>query len=513
MKKKIFYICCVVLPLLLADGLIVAVMQHNYRVEQQMIMENMADTVEVELRNIFEEAEAITNSLYIDREINEFLSRQYVTPLEFYDASREVSDRSFYEILIGRGSENIVMCSDNATLVNGGRFQQISSVAEESWYQKLKQSGKSMVLDFYYIGITNPSAPAKRRISLVRCLDYYKDLPEEKLVCIDLSYSALVRKLQNMNFNQPVYLCRGNTILLANDGHSSVHTNFEKLTGKEAVGFEKKVSLYGEDLRILVLRGDKYFINQLWKSLPLTLLLVLVNVLLPIQAIKKVYEHQLEKHQMRLAKQNAELKALHSQIDPHFLFNVLESIRMHCILKNETETAGMIESLAILERQNVNWSKDYIELKEEVSFIEAYLELQRYRFGNRLTYKVDVDKECLNYRIPKLTLVTFVENSCVHGVEKKSVPCWVGVSVYQKEEYLYLEIEDTGAGMEEEEVDKLMKIMRDGTMETLMTGDHIGIGNACLRLRMMTEGEAEFDLESEPEVGTFAMIRVPVKYL
>lgn len=513
MKKKMFYICLVVLPLLLADGLIVAVMQHNYRIEQQMIMENMADTVEAELQNVFESAEAITNSLYIDREINEFLSRQYKSPLEFYDASRAVSGRSFYEILIGRGSENIVMCSDNATLINGGRFQQIASVQGESWYKKLEASGKSVVLDFYYVGFTHPSASAKRRISLVRRLDYYKDLPEEKLVCINLSYSALVRKLQNMNFNQPVYLCKGETILLANDGHSSVHMDFEKLTGKEAVGFEKSVSLYGEELRIMVLRGDKFFVRQLWKNLPLTLLLVLVNVLLPIQAVKRVYQHQLEKHQMRLAKQNAELKALHSQIDPHFLFNVLESIRMHCILKNETETAGMIESLAILERQNVNWSKDLIEVKEEISFIEAYLELQKYRFGDRMTYKVDVEEECLKYCIPKLTLVTFVENSCIHGVEKKSVPCWVGVSVYQKEEYLCLEIEDTGAGMEDEEVEKLMKTMQHGTMETLMNGEHVGIGNACLRLRMQTDGETEFYMESEPEVGTFTMIRIPVKYL
>ena len=64
-----------------------------------------------------------------------------------------------------------------------------------------------------------------------------------------------------------------------------------------------------------------------------------------------------------------------------------------------------------------------------------------------------------------------------------------------------------------EEVDKLMKIMQSGTMETLMNGKHVGIGNACLRLRMLTDGEAEFHMESEPEVGTFTMIRVPVKNL
>ncbi len=513
MRRKWFYYCCVFLPLLLIDGIILGVMQHNYREEQKIIMENIADTVVAEFGNIFEEAEAITNNLYIDREINEFLSHPYVSATEFYDASRQMASRRFYEILMGRSGENIVMCSENDTIVNGGRFYRLSSVQEESWYKKLVDSESNLVVDFYYIGETNPSASAKRRVSLVRRLNYYKDLPEEKLVRVDLSYSMLVRKLQNMNFNMPVYLCSGEKILLSNEGHSGVHMDFEYLSGKEEIGCERIASFYGDELRILVLKMKNQFWVRVWRSLPMIIILALVNVFLPIEAVKRVYKHQLERHEMTLARQNAELKALHSQIDPHFLFNVLESIRMHCILKNETETAGMIESLAILERQNVNWSKDFIELKEEISFIEAYLELQKYRFGDRLSYKVEVDEKCLQYNIPKLTLVTFVENSCIHGVERKSVPCWVGVSVYEKEDSLYLEIEDTGIGMEEAEAEKLLKEMRQGTMETLMSGEHVGVLNACLRLRMMTEEQAEFHLESEPEVGTFTVIQIPVKYL
>ena len=236
MKKKIFYFCCVLFSLLLVDGIILGVMQYNHRQEQQMIMENMADAVVAEFSNVFGEAEAITNSLYIDREINEFLSYQYKSISEFYDASREIANRSFYEILLGRSSENIVMCSDNDTIINGGRFYRMSSVQEESWYKKLEESGSNLVVDFYYIGETNPSASAKRRISMVRRLNYYKNLPEEKLVRIDLSYSALVRKLQNMNFSMPVYICKEDVILLSNDGHSGVHMDFETLTGKEEIG-------------------------------------------------------------------------------------------------------------------------------------------------------------------------------------------------------------------------------------------------------------------------------------
>ncbi len=85
-------------------------------------------------------------------------------------------------------------------------------------------------------------------------------------------------------------------------------------------------------------------------------------------------------------------------------------------------------------------------------FIKAYLELQKYRFGDRLSYEIDVSKECQNVKIPKLALVTFVENSCVHGVEKKSVPCWIYLRVYWKENCLIMEVEDTGNGMDEDEV-------------------------------------------------------------
>ena len=89
---------------------------------------------------------------------------------------------------------------------------------------------------------------------------------------------------------------------------------------------------------------------------------------------------------MSLAKKkNAELLALHVQINPHFLFNALESIRMHSILKEEFETADMVERLAIMERQNVDWGNDDIPISREMDFVEAYLGLQKYRFGDRLS--------------------------------------------------------------------------------------------------------------------------------
>ena len=204
-----------------------------------------------------------------------------------------------------------------------------------------------------------------------------------------------------------------------------------------------------------------------------------------------------------------ELRALQSQVDPHFLFNVLESIRMHCVLKKENETAAMVERLAILERQNVEWNTDDTTIEEEVSFIKAYLELQKYRFGDRLSYEIDVSKECQSVKIPKLALVTFVENSCVHGVEKKSVPCWIYLRVYWKENCLIMEVEDTGNGMDEDEVKLLNHRMNHVQIDDIRKKKHVGVLNACLRLKMATKDQVSFEMESEKGIGTFLVIRIP----
>ena len=114
--------------------------------------------------------------------------------------------------------------------------------------------------------------------------------------------------------------------------------------------------------------------------------------------IETVYESRLKQQESEIARQDAdiarqkaELLALHSQINPHFLFNVLENIRMRSILKHEDETAEMIEQLSLIERQYVEWGTDIVSLGAEIGFVESYLKLQKYRFGDRLRYSIEME--------------------------------------------------------------------------------------------------------------------------
>ncbi len=571
-KKKltIIYIFCVIFPLVVTDSIVFLSLYNAEKNEQSYEMKNIADAVQYNMKYSFEESANIINDIYVSRMIIEFLDAQYEDAYAFFDASQEVQKISSLDRLGGYDISNLVVYADNETIVNGGHFYRLSQIQDEEWYDKFVQSGRNMTMSFYYIGDKDLSALSKRRISLVRSLDYYNKEGCEKIIRLDIDYNSIARKILDKGYSYGIYLCEGDRILFSNRGHSGSNEDFKTLTGEEKISYKSSFNLYGEKIDILIMKPPSSVTEQIKEHLPIILFLIVVNLFLPIlmvsminrsftmrlrelgkafdeaekegslqetedvrgkdeigilmqnynvmvnrinELIQTVYKDRLEKQEIDLARQNAELLALHSQINPHFLFNVLESIRMHCILQKEEKTAEMIEKLAVLERQNVNWAADRVMLKEEMNFVKAYLELQKYRFGARLQYEIDLQDDCEEYYIPKLTLTTFVENSCVHGMERKTSTCWIYIRIYKKGKWLYLEVEDTGGGMEEEDVAKMNDNMRCCNVDDIKQNEHVGIINACLRLKMISDGNVEFTLESEKGIGTFMTIKVDPKFL
>ena len=124
-----------------------------------------------------------------------------------------------------------------------------------------------------------------------------------------------------------------------------------------------------------------------------------------------------------------------------------------------------------------------------------------------------MEPECGSYLIPKMTLVTFVENACVHGMEGKAAGGHIYVRIYKEQDNLCLEVEDTGKGMSEEVTDQWLHKINHYTISDLKKEEHVGIINAALRLKMLTDSHTDFEIDSELGVGTFILIKVPIKYL
>lgn len=145
----------------------------------------------------------------------------------------------------------------------------------------------------------------------------------------------------------------------------------------------------------------------------------------------------------------AEYQMLESQIDPHFIMNVLESINMRCLLAGEKETAALVVALGELMRSNVAMkSRQKLPLRQEMDYVEYYLSLQRARFEG-LRCQIDIeDSSLMQCLVPKLTLQPVVENSFVHGIEKNGRAGDIRISVWEEENALMLRVKDNGVGFD-----------------------------------------------------------------
>ena len=571
LKKKlhILYIYCMLIPLIITDSVILFIVVQSERVEQRHVMENDASAVIYNLSREVENAAMKAKNIYMNEYIEEFLNRQYETPLDYVTGHQEFMKNSLFETSMGTDNTVVTIYADNDTIINGGHFIRLSDVRETEWHRYLQEAGNNSVLYFYYDQWKSPAVQPRRSVLFIRKLNFSGQDSCEKIVTIEMDYSSLVRNLDNMNYESEIYICKDNKILLSNNGYNQPGRPFSEWKENIQPDYQKEYSAYGEHLQIAICKRSRGIRAQIWNHMPLIVFLVLINTVMPwilmrlinrsftarVEELSKAFDHvdadhlqeisyvrgkdeigslmlnynhmasrlndliqtvykdRLREQEMDIARQNAELLALQSQVNPHFLFNALESIRMHSILKKEYETADMVGKLAVMERQNVDWSTDFVRMKKELEFVEAYLGLQKYRFGDRLSYELEIEPECEDIQIPRLTFVTFVENACVHGIESKTASCWIFVRVYRKHKDIWIEVEDTGSGMDEDKVAEIKEKMCNASIEKLREKGRVGIINACLRLKMITDNKVCFHIESEVGIGTTIQIRMPIDSL
>ena len=228
--------------------------------------------------------------------------------------------------------------------------------------------------------------------------------------------------------------------------------------------------------------------------------------------IEVVFKGKEEKQALELSKKQAELKAIQSQVNPHFLFNTLESIRMRSLIKGEEETADIIGQLAILFRKSMDWGSDYSTISEELSFVEKYINIQKYRFGDKIKYEYFIMEECKNYIVPKLAIETFVENACIHGIETTTKGGIITINITKDDEFLIIEIMDNGKGFDQNKYEEIMKCIEHGDSNMLYEAKSTGILNSFLRFKMFCDGNIQFLIDSNEENGTKISIRIPIIY-
>jgi two-component system sensor histidine kinase YesM len=211
------------------------------------------------------------------------------------------------------------------------------------------------------------------------------------------------------------------------------------------------------------------------------------------------------------AHRDAEIRALQSQINPHFLFNTLESLRMECELREEYDLAKVLTSLGSLFRYNIKWVNHLVPLREELDHINNYIDIMKIRFRDRIHFKVEIEEELYDYLVIKMMLQPLVENCFYHAFQDREGSWKITIRGRIEGENLYIEIEDNGLGIEPERLKKINRgLVSDSEVEIDKKAEgFIGLWNVDKRMKMQFGNECGIRLKSIPDMGTTIIITVP----
>ncbi|MEW4414873.1 histidine kinase [Clostridium sp. AN503] len=201
-----------------------------------------------------------------------------------------------------------------------------------------------------------------------------------------------------------------------------------------------------------------------------------------------------------------DLRLLQEQINPHFLYNTLDTIVWLIECNKADEAVNMVVTLSDFFRLVLSKGKEIISLKEEQQHIRSYLEIQEVRYRDILEYHIQIDPGLYDYQILKLTLQPLVENALYHGIKYKRAKGAIRIRVEKREDILYLTVSDDGIGMDKEELAQLRKEVERPCNET---EKGFGLANVNERIRMYFGVDYGMKIESEKGEGTTVTLTIP----
>lgn len=571
-KTKLFciFFFAVLVPIMTINYILYNNISNNIIKEQENELQSIIQSVVYNLDRVMHDSISVSNQLYKSKILDNFISTQYEDPVEFYEQYRYMLENNFLRYYYNSQNEySVTIYADNDTISNSSDIIKLTeNVKQNEWYKDFKTSNKKTTILLEY-DVNN----GNKYISIIKKLDYFS-YEREKIVKLDIDYNSILKDIvsEYSNFNVDIYLCNDKYILFSNNELNSSRgeiNTLDKIIYKDIL-LQQNYEIYGyNEAYSIMVTAEKDVYNRIFNNIGfkrIIVCLLILNLLIPTivilivsysitnrlslltlhlkkvkngdfdtidmeigtdeigtvinnfnlmvikikELIDVIFKKEIEQKELELAKNRAELKALQSQINPHFMFNTLESIRMRSLIKGEEETAYIIENLAKLLRQTINWGEDNINIFSEIGFVNNYLAIQKYRFGDRLDFNVKVSPGCNNIKIPKLSILTFIENSCIHGMEGVAHNVQVSTEISIENEYLCICISDTGKGMVSEKLNDIKMKINNCSFESFNGGKGLGVLNAYMRLQKYCNNTMSFNIESDENYGTKINIRLPI---
>lgn len=224
------------------------------------------------------------------------------------------------------------------------------------------------------------------------------------------------------------------------------------------------------------------------------------------ELIHEVYEVNLQKNQLDIKQKEIKLRMLANQINPHFLFNVLETVKSKAKSAGTYEIVEIMKQLGKILRSNLEIESESILLTKELELVKSYLEIQKYRFGNKINYTINVEDNINEYRVLPMLMQPIVENSVVHGLENKLGPGVICINVKRCGGMLRISVSDNGVGMDEKRLKVVLESLKEQEYDP---NRRIGLRNVYQRIKLYYGEKYDLEIYSSINSGTEIIILLP----
>lgn len=226
--------------------------------------------------------------------------------------------------------------------------------------------------------------------------------------------------------------------------------------------------------------------------------------------ITEVYETKIQKQQLENKQKEIQLEVLNSQINPHFLFNSLETVRMMAVVKKENDIASIVKMLSMILRSSLYSGSSPIPLTKELEVVKNYLEIQKYRYSSSLEYDINILTDISSVKVIPFIVQPIVENAIKHGIENIEIENFKGfveVSVNIENNNFIIRVVDNGKGMPSEMLENIQSNLTNGSDN--FTREHIGILNVNERIKLVYGAKYGIHIASVKDKGTIVTICLP----
>lgn len=207
----------------------------------------------------------------------------------------------------------------------------------------------------------------------------------------------------------------------------------------------------------------------------------------------------------RTLNESAELRLLQEQLNPHFLYNTLDSIYSIAKIHKEDQIAEIVAAMSRFFRVSLSNGKNIVTMAEAADIARSYLIIQKIRFGNRINYSIEIEEGLAKVQVPKLLLQPIVENSIYHGIERKKGGGTIQIRISFLDEFCCIKVADDGIGMETEQLEEIKKQLYSDEV-----CQYFAVRNLAKQLRILYKGKERFRIDSKIGEGTCVTILLPV---